>query len=151
MRDQLQLQPEDFLVRRKRPRHYRLLFQAVLAAAVFLPKATAFTPSSIVGPSDRRILTCLTNSRTTSSTSKKTRKKPYNADAADEVPKQNWFRWMFEGARSRGTQKVSLDQRARVLVIFLYNDHWLTQGTNLLPHVAGYAERSCGTRWRPSQ
>jgi hypothetical protein len=125
MRDQMQLQPRGLLVRRKRPRHYRLLFQAVLAAAVFLPKATAFTPSSIVGPSDRRILTCLTNSATaTSSTSKTTSKKTYNADAADEVtPQQNWLRWMLEGARSRGTQKVSLDQRAKVLAFFLRYEH----------------------------
>ena len=126
MRDKMQVQPEGLLVRRKRPRHYRLLFQAVLAAAVFLPKATAFTPSSIVGPSDRRILTSLTNTQSlsTSSTSKNTSKKPYNADAADEAdPKQNWLRWMLEGARSRGTQNVSLDQRARVLAFFLFNDH----------------------------
>jgi hypothetical protein len=118
MKDQLQLQHEGLLVRRKRPRHFSLLFQAVLVAAVFLPKASAFTPQSIIGPSDRRILTRLTNTQSRSTHGKS--KKPYNADAADEVdPRQNWLRWMLEGARSRGTQKVSLDRRFRVLAIFL--------------------------------
>jgi hypothetical protein len=124
MKDQVQLQPEGLLMRRKRPRHYSLLFQAVLVAAIFLPKATAFTPSSIVGPSDRESLTCLTNTQSRPTVSKSSKsKKPYNADAADEVdPRQNWLSWMLEGARSRGTQKVSLDQRFRVLAILLCNE-----------------------------
>lgn len=122
MIDQLQLQPEGLLVRRKRPRHYSLLFRAVLMASVFLPKATAaFTPSSIAGPSHRRNLISLTNTRPS-----KASKKTYNDDAADEVdPRQNWLQWMLEGARSRGTQKVSLVQRARSLAVFMCNEQRL--------------------------
>jgi hypothetical protein len=119
MIDQLQVQPEGLRIRRKRPRHYNLLFQTVLVVAVFLPKAAAFAPSSIGGTCDRRILSSLTHKRSTGSSSKKayesrstgsTSKKPYDDDAADEGdPKQNWLRWMLEGGRSRGTHKVSFD------------------------------------------
>jgi hypothetical protein len=140
MIDQLQLQPEGLRMRRKRPRHYSLLFQAVLVAVVFLPKATAFAPSSTGRTSDRRILTSLTHkSRSTGSSSKQvgssikkayesrskgsTSKNVYDDDAADEGdPKQNWLKWMLEGGRSRGTHKVSLDERARVLAVFLRSE-----------------------------
>jgi hypothetical protein len=100
------LHPKGHLVRRKRPRQYSILFQAVLAAAVFLPKAAAFTAPSIGGSSDWRISTSLTHKkRPTLNTSKRID----DDDDEDQSDNSNWLRWMVTGGRPRGTQKVRLN------------------------------------------